>query len=236
MKLLLFDIDGTLLISKGAGRKAMQAAVRRLTNRHEVAIDGIDFSGRTDPQIIKDVFLQNGLDESEWDARIPEVLDTYVTEFESAYHPDQFIPLPGVQDLVKQLDQTPNVQLAILTGNLQKTAYLKLQAIGLDQYFPFGAFASDDADRYKLPNIAVKRAFAHNQHAFKGKNVVIIGDTRHDILCGRDIDVFTVAVSTGHYSAEDLHIHEPDVLFDDLSDADAFMSQVILHKVSILNN
>ena len=236
MKLLLFDIDGTLLISKGAGRSAMQAAFRRLTTREDVAIDGVDFSGRTDPEIIKDVFTQNGFGESEWNARLPEVLDAYATEFEAAFDPNQFISLPGVHTLVKDLHAMPDVQLALLTGNLERTAYFKLKAIGLESYFPFGAFGSDNADRYKLPRIAVQRAKDHNGHTFEGKDVVIIGDTRHDILCGRDINVFTVAVSTGHYSTEDLHIHEPDVLFEDLSDVNAFMDRVIAREVSTMNN
>ncbi len=227
MKLLLFDIDGTLLISKGAGRKAMQAAVRRITKKQDVTIDGVDFSGRTDPQIIKDVFVQNGFNEADWEQWIPDALEAYVEAFQTAFEHDQFIALPGVQRLVKQLHDTSNVQLAILTGNLETTAYLKLQSIGLESYFPFGAFASDDADRYKLPRIAVHRALKHTGHAFDGKNVVIIGDTRHDILCGKDINVLSVAVSTGHYSAEDLHVHEPDVLFNDLSNADEFMNLVV---------
>lgn len=223
MKLLLFDIDGTLLISKGAGRKAMQGAVRRITNKQDVTIDGVDFSGRTDPQIIKDVFVNNGFDPSDSEQWISEALEAYVETFTEAFSPDQFIALPGVHDLVKKLHERDDMQLAILTGNLETTAYLKLKGIGLEEYFPFGSFASDNADRYKLPRIAVKRALEHTGRQYEGKNVVIIGDTRHDILCGKDINVMSVAVSTGHYSAEDLHIHEPDVLFDDLSNIDAFM-------------
>lgn len=226
-KLLLFDIDGTLLISKGAGRNAMQAALKRITGKSEVTVDGVDFSGRTDPQIIKDVFVRNGFNEQESEQWIEEALEAYVEAFQASYAPELFIALPGVQDLVAQLHETPDVQLAILTGNLETTAYLKLQSIGLEDYFPFGAFASDHADRYQLPRIAVQRAFEHTGHSFDGKNVVIIGDTRHDILCGRDINVFAVAVSTGHYSAEDLHVHGPDVLFEDLSNAAEFMELVV---------
>ena len=227
MKLLLFDIDGTLLISKGAGRKAMQAAVRRITKKEDVTIDGVDFSGRTDPHIIRDVFINNGFSADDWEQWIPEALSAYVDAFQDAYAHDQFVALPGVHELIHKLHEAPNVQLALLTGNLETTAYLKVQAIGLEEYFPFGAFASDNADRYQLPRIAVKRALDHTGHNFDGKNVVIIGDTRHDILCGRDINVLSVAVSTGHYSAEDLTVHNPDILLEDLSNAAEFFEMVV---------
>ncbi|MEM8484525.1 MAG: HAD family hydrolase [Bacteroidota bacterium] len=226
MKLLLFDIDGTLLVSKGAGRKAMQAAVRKMTNKTDVSIEGVDFSGRTDPQIIKDVFVTNGFEADDWESWIAEALESYVEAFTEAFSPDQFISLPGVHALIEQLHAQPNVQLAILTGNLEKTAYLKLKGIGLESYFPFGAFASDHADRYQLPPIAVQRALDHTGHQYEGKNVVIIGDTKHDILCGRSINVMSIAVSTGHYNAEDLHIHNPDVLLDDLSNTNEFVALV----------
>lgn len=223
MKLLLFDIDGTLLISKGAGRRAMQRAFSRMTSKEDFTTEGVDFSGRTDPDIIKDIFVRNGFSEEDAASWLPDALEAYVECFQKHYNPDDFNVLPGVQPLIEQLHGIPNMQLAILTGNLETTAYLKLQSIGLDGYFPFGAFASDHSDRYQLPRIAVKRALDHTGHAYDGKNVVIIGDTRHDILCGRDINVFSVAVSTGHYSSEDLHVHNPDALLDDLSNTEAFL-------------
>ena len=223
MKLLLFDIDGTLLKSKGAGRRAMKRAFSRMTGKGDFSVEGIDFSGRTDPAIIREIFIQNGFSAEDADSWLDEAIETYIEAFRANYTPDDFIPLPGVHALIELLHEAPDIQLAILTGNLEPTAYLKLQAIGLDSYFPFGAFSSDHADRYQLPRIAVQRALDHTGHAFEGKSVVIIGDTRHDILCGREINVFSVAVSTGHYSSEDLHVHGPDALLDDLSNAKAFL-------------
>ncbi len=223
MKLLLFDIDGTLLVSRGSGRIAMQETVRRMTGKRDVTTEGVDFSGRTDPQIIRDVFLHNGFASDEADARLPEALSVYTETFQEAFEPDMFDILPGVQTLIEALDKLPDVQLSVLTGNLEVTGYLKLRAIGLEDFFPFGAFGSDSANRYDLPRIALDRALQNTGTAYAGKNVFIIGDTRHDILCGRDLDVFTVAVSTGHYSSEDLSVHNPDVLLDDLSDTDYFV-------------
>ncbi len=227
MKLLLFDIDGTLLISKGAGRRAMQRAFSLMTSKEDFSTEGVDFSGRTDPNIIKDIFVRNGFSENDAESWLPEALEAYIESFQANYTPDDFTPLPGVQSLIKKLHDSPNMQLAILTGNLETTAYLKLQSIGLDGYFPFGAFASDHSDRYQLPRIAVKRALDLTGHTYGGKNVVIIGDTRHDILCGRDINVFSVAVSTGHYSSEDLNVHNPDALLDDLSNTEAFIQLIV---------
>lgn len=223
MKLLLFDIDGTLLVSRGSGRKAMQETVRRMTGKREVTTTGVDFSGRTDPQIIRDVFLHNNFAPEEADARLPEALAMYTEAFQDAFDPEMFDILPGVKTLIETLNEIPDVQLSVLTGNLEVTGYLKLSAIGLASYFPFGAFGSDSANRYDLPRIALSRARENTGTSYAGKNVVIIGDTRHDILCGRDLDVFTIAVSTGHYSGEDLSIHSPDVLLEDLSDTDHFV-------------
>ena len=226
MKLLLFDIDGTLLISRGSGRRAMKKTVQHLTGKKDIDTSSVDFSGRTDPQIIREVFLCNGLTAQEVDTILPEALQVYIEHFERDFSPDQFDILPGVHELIEALSELPGIQLALLTGNLEKTGYLKLRGIGLDTYFPFGAFGSDHADRYQLPRIAVDRALNHTGKKYEGKNVVIIGDTRHDILCGRSLNVFSIAVSTGHYSSEDLHVHEPDVLLENLSDTAGFVEML----------
>ena len=223
MKLLLFDIDGTLLLSKGSGRRAMQKTVRILTGKEDVHINGVDFSGRTDPQIIRDVFITNGIDEQEIDGRMPEALKVYAQSFEDAFSKDMFYALPGVHVLIETLHEHPDFQLALLTGNIEPMSHLKLRAIGLEDYFSFGAFGSDHADRYQLPRIAVQRAYTHTGRQFEGKNIVIIGDTKHDILCGRDLNVFSIAVSTGHYNADDLQAYNPDALLEDLSDTAGFL-------------
>jgi phosphoglycolate phosphatase-like HAD superfamily hydrolase len=106
-------------------------------------------------------------------------------------------------------------------------AYLKLAAVGLDGYSPLGAFGSDHADRYQLPPIAVERARHFARRNFAGTDVVIIGDTEHDINCGKGIGAFSVAVCTGHYTRQDLELHAPHVLLDDLSDLPLFIEQVL---------
>ena len=111
---------------------------------------------------------------------------------------------PGVVDLVQALARDPRVTLALLTGNLEPGARLKVEPLGLNHHFPFGAFGSDHEDRYRLPPVAVERARAHTGHAFSGKRVVIVGDSIHDVRCGRSLGVRAVAVATGVTSAETL--------------------------------
>jgi phosphoglycolate phosphatase len=227
MKLLLFDIDGTMLFTRGVGRRAMERSIQQLIGR-PVTTQGVDFSGRTDPQIMRDILLLNGVPEAKIEGLLTETLTLFVEHFSDLIAPGDTTMLPGVDTLVKRLAERDDVQLALLTGNLHPTAYLKVGAIGLAEYFPFGAFGSDHHDRYQLPPFALDRAKAHTARRFEGKDIVIIGDTKHDILCGRSLNVFSVAVCTGHHTRDFLVSHGPDLLLEDLSDADAFIEQVVL--------
>jgi phosphoglycolate phosphatase-like HAD superfamily hydrolase len=132
--------------------------------------------------------------------------------------------LPGIETLLPRLAENSAVQLGLLTGNLRETAYLKLRLGGIDKYFPFGAFGSDHADRYQLPSIALSRAYEFTGYRYDGSQVVIIGDTEHDIGCGRGISALSVAVCTGRYGREELSAFDPDFLLDDLKDTDAVMA------------
>ncbi len=227
MKLLLFDIDGTMLLSNGSGRRAMKLCLSDFVPADTVSFEGIDFGGRTDPQILHDILTANGLDADQATEVLPDVIEVYAETFANTFMPERITILEGIIDLIHQLAELDHVQLALLTGNVQKTAYIKVDALGLAGYFPFGAFGSDHADRYQLPRVALKRARDHNGQTYREKNVVIIGDTKHDILCGRDLNVFSVAVSTGHYRTEELEIHRPDLLLPHLKDAEAFIDRVV---------
>ena len=226
MKLLLFDIDGTLLRTQGVGRKLVAAALSQVCSR-SISTDDISFSGRTDPQIFREALVRNGCSEEEAERLLPDAFAAYLEMMHESLQPEAVEVMPGAHDLLAHLAETPNIQLALLTGNLEPTAYLKLAAAGLADYFPFGAFGSDHADRPALPAIAVQRARAHTNHDFAGKNVVIIGDTEHDIRCGDAIGAFSVGVCTGHFSRTDLERHLPDLLLDDLSDAAQFVQHVL---------
>ncbi len=224
MKLLLFDIDGTLVHVRGVGREAVEGALARVCGR-PVATDGVVFSGKTDPQIMREVLAASGCAASP--ALVADALAAYVEAASAALRPAHVERLPGVAALVEALAARADVQLGLLTGNVEAMAYRKLEAAGLARYFPFGAFGSDHADRACLPPVAVRRARTHTGRTFAGADVVIIGDTEHDIRCGRGIGAASVAVCTGRYARADLAPHAPDLLVDDLTDADAFVRRVV---------
>ena len=224
MKLLLFDIDGTLLHTDGVGRAAVEHALAEVCGA-PVSTDGVRFSGKTDPQIMRQILEASEVPDAE--ALLPRVLEAYAAAVEEALRPKHVTVLPGVKKLLDELAGVPNAQLALLTGNLERTAALKLRAAGLEDYFPFGAFGSDHGDREQLPAVAVQRAEARTGRVFEGRDVVIIGDTEHDIRCGRSLGVFSVAVCTGRYARADLACHTPDLLLDDLSDGAAFRRRVL---------
>lgn len=213
--LLLFDIDGTILHAHGTGREAVDEALR-LVLGGGITSEGVSFSGKTDPQIFREILHRAERDVAP--ATFPALLDAYSETMRTRLTPDRVTLLPGVATLIEALHGQENIHLALLTGNLQPMAYLKLDMVGLVDFFPFGAFGSDHEDRYQLPPVAVSRAKLHTGHAFAGDRVVIIGDTEHDLCCGRAIGARAVGVCTGRYSRAALEIHAPHLLLDDFSD------------------
>ncbi len=217
MKLFLFDIDGTILHAHGSGRRGVELALERILGR-PINTEKVRFSGKTDPQILQEVLLHSGFSPDEINLVLPQALDAYLETMPAMLSSSKFTVMPGILALLQHLHQHPLVHLGLITGNLEPLAYLKLRAVGLDHFFRFGAFGSDSAIRDDLPAIAVQRAHNHTGHAFTGKDVVIIGDTEHDICCGRGIGATSIGVCTGSYSRDDLAPLNPDVLLDDLTD------------------
>ncbi|MFO8231872.1 MAG: HAD family hydrolase [Longimonas sp.] len=224
MKLLLFDIDGTLLHANGSGRVAIERALADAFDC-PVTTESVSFSGRTDPGIMRDILEVNGIAPSM--ANIGRALRAYESVVLEMGNPDDVTLIPGVPPLLDRLAGRSDVTLGLLTGNLRTTAFWKLEAVGLDAHFAFGAFGSDSGERHKLPPVAVRRAQRHTGHTFVGRDVVIIGDTEHDIRCGRGIGAFSVAVCTGSFTRPDLQPHNPHALFDTLEDGDTFIEQVL---------
>jgi phosphoglycolate phosphatase-like HAD superfamily hydrolase len=224
MKLLLFDIDGTLLHANGTGRTAVEKALTDLCGR-SISTDGVTFSGKTDPAIMREILEANGLDPA--DTLVRDALDVYEETAHAAFDPDTVDALPGTTALLDRLAPRQEVHLGLLTGNIESMAYRKLNAVDFDHHFAFGAFGSDHSERHHLPPVAVARALAHTGHQFRGADVVIIGDTQHDIHCGRHVGALSVAVCTGRYARGELAAHEPDVLLDDLSDAEGFVNAIL---------
>ncbi len=186
--------------------------------------DRISFAGKTDQQILNEILQQMGLDGAHDPDLYGRALELYRDTMVSILDESWVDVLPGIDGLLPRLAANSDIQLGLLTGNLRDTAYLKLRLGGIDQYFPFGAFGSDHADRYHLPPIAIGRAYDFTGYRYDGKEVVIIGDTEHDIGCSRSVRALAVAVCTGRYGRDELAEFGPDYLLDDLSDTDAVMA------------
>lgn len=214
-KLILFDIDGTLLVARGQGRENVTRILSEIIGK-PITTEGVVFAGSTDPQIMRQVLQCNNVPEAHHSELLPRILAAYTAYAAKALDPSRVAALPGACDLVWRLHDHPDVQLGLLTGNVERVAYAKVRAIGLEHCFPFGAFGSDHAKRSALPAIAVQRAFAHTKHRFWGKDIVIIGDTPNDILCGQSLGVTAIAVTTGHFDEAALAIYQPDLIVPSL--------------------
>lgn len=224
--LLLFDIDGTLMFTHGVGRASVAAALHTVFGK-PLSTDAVSFSGKTDPQIFREVLAANAIPQDTSEALLPDVLREYTREMEARMPSGQITVLPGVFDLLDSLARKDDVAMGLVTGNLEPMAYLKLKYAALDGYFSFGAFGSDSAHRPDLPGIALERARSTTGYPLEGHHVTIIGDTEHDIACGRGIGARALAVCTGNYKAHDLVHHQPWALFEDLSDTHAVVSTLL---------
>ncbi|MEP6994539.1 MAG: HAD hydrolase-like protein [Acidobacteriota bacterium] len=229
-RLVLFDIDGTLI---SAGRVARDSILRALESAYawkagEEHQDRSrhDFSGKTDPQIVRDLVIDQ-LGAQRCDSDLPRALEMYLLELERQLEPASVVPKPGIPALLARLAAEPRVTLALLTGNLERGARLKLAPPDFNKYFPFGAFGSDSADRYQLPQIAVTRAREATGRVFAGKSIVIVGDSVHDVGCGRSLGVRSVAVATGITSPERLRAENPDALMVDFSDTERSLEAIL---------
>ena len=222
-RLLLFDIDGTLLSTDGAARRAFERALLEVYGTTG-PISTHGFDGKTDPQIARELMRLSGLDDPTIDAGLDALYDTYLRELaQELQRPGHATRLyPGVQALLRRLESA-EVCVALLTGNIARGAALKLASGGIDHHFAFGAYGSDSERRARLPSVAVARAAELTGRTFRGHEVVVIGDTPQDVTCGQGIGVFTVAVGTGRYSTEDLLAAGANVALPDLSDTDAVM-------------
>ena len=221
--LVLFDIDGTLLSAGRVARESILVALERAygwqiepqhwdRSRH-------DFSGKTDPQIVREL-VSDSVGPELCEEQLPRALEMYLEELAKRLEPGTVVTKPGIPELLARLEADPRVTLGLLTGNLERGARIKLADPGLNEYFPFGAFGSDSADRYELPELAVRRGREMTGMTFTGKSVVIVGDSVHDVACGRSVGVRAVAVATGPTTIETLAAERPDVLLPDFSDVD----------------
>lgn len=225
-RLVLFDIDGTLIRDDGAAREAYSEALAAVYD-FTGPITGYDFSGKTDPQITYWVLGDAGYSRADVDAHLPRFWDHYISGLESRVSRDRVHLLDGVKPLLDRLDDDERVLIALLTGNIEPGARLKLAPHELHRHFAFGAYGSDHEDRSALPPIAVSRAELHSGLRFNPRDVVIIGDSIWDIRCGVPHRATTIAVATGRTTAETLHAEEPDHLFESLEPTDALLAAIL---------
>lgn len=216
-RLLLWDIDATLITTGGAGDQALKRVVEK---RYGVLDDfhDIEIAGRTDVGIAASILRKYGNEPS--GANVAGFLDEYVAVLAELLPQLQGHIMPGVLPILDRMRAQPNRVLGLLTGNLLRGAMLKLRRYGLWDYFEFGAFADDHADRNELGAFARARARQKHGHDFAAAQIDVIGDTGHDIACGKIFGARTIAVATGSWSRARLAKHEPDFLFDDLSAVD----------------
>jgi phosphoglycolate phosphatase-like HAD superfamily hydrolase len=221
-RLILFDIDGTLLSAGGAPRRAFrQALVEHFGTEGAAASD--DFSGKTDPQIVYDLMRGAGFADDHIEERIAGFFAYYLEELEGELAVETRHRLyPGVAELIPALAADPSVALGLLTGNLEAGARLKLAHFGLWEHFAVGAYGSDDGTRDRLGPVALVRAERRFGRRFRGDEAVVVGDTPADVRCARAIGAVAVAVATGRPSRETLEASGPDLLLDSLADWPAF--------------
>ncbi|PYM97007.1 MAG: hypothetical protein DME04_00200 [Candidatus Rokuibacteriota bacterium] len=227
VRLFLFDIDGTLVSVRGAGRAAFAAALKH-TYGTDGAIDRYDFRGRTDLRIVHELMTAAGIDAERIRARLDDCFRVYVRELARLIGDGSTVKLmPGVTEIVRRLDARSDALVGLLTGNIEAGARIKLEPTGLWPLFRVGAYGGDDADRRRLPAIVRERA-RRLGHDFTFDRVTIIGDTPLDVECARSCGAVAVAVATGQHGAEELATCGPDLLFGDLSDVD----RVVAHLTS----
>lgn len=219
-KLVLFDIDQTILHSGGAGEKALIEALRDRFGRDE-DLTGIEIAGKTDVWIARRLFEAHGIQPTE--ENVENFLNGYLHHLETELGLNDGRLLPGFPEIFPALARLPHVAVGLLTGNLRRGAQIKLGHFGMLEHFSFepgaiGAFADDSHDRNQLGPFAQRRARDLYGGEFAPKDIYIIGDTPHDIACAKAIHANAVGVATGHFNRESLEAAGADYVFEDLSD------------------
>jgi phosphoglycolate phosphatase len=224
--LVLFDIDGTLLLSGGAGVRAMTRTFQSLFGVDE-AFAGIAIAGRTDTYLLSAAFERAGIaDSADAHQRFHESYLPILAEEIHQRGRGRYGVLPGVEALLAALDIREDVHLALLTGNYQRAARIKLDHFGLGRFFEWGVFGEESPDRNVLGRVALDRAVEQHVPAAARERTVVIGDTPDDIDCARAAGARALAVATGSYSVEQLLAAGADIALADLSDTGAVLEAI----------
>jgi phosphoglycolate phosphatase len=215
MKLVLFDIDGTLL---SCGPQVRPIFATALVDVFGTAgdIDRYDFTGRTDPGIVLDLVTGAGVPREVVRAGLPRMRELYTGRLDGALEREGMRLLPGVVEILERLERREDVVLALLTGNWEPGAKAKLSRFDLNRFFPFGAFGCDGVERSELPPVALDRAERIRGHRFQPADTLIIGDSIHDVSCAHAHGIPCLAVETGRTPASDLQAAGADWIVPDL--------------------
>ena len=224
MKLILFDIDETLIDSGQAGSMALNIAFKNLFSINN-AFNGVSMAGKTDIQIMKEGLSKHGLASN--NGIIPAIIGAYMEYLSIEINNDRKRLKPGIMEAVETIkDDNGSFTLGLLTGNIERGARIKLEPFSLNPYFASGAFGSDHEDRNSLLPIAVERFNKITGKTIEFRDCVIIGDTPRDVYCAKPYGAKCIAVATGHYPENALKEAGADVVMTDLSDTKALLSAI----------
>jgi phosphoglycolate phosphatase len=230
MKLILFDIDGTLVRTGGAGDRSLTRAFE-VVQGIAGGMASIRPAGKTDPAIIREIYrLKLGRECTAHE--LEKVRDNYL-EFlaEEVPRSSGYRVMPGIQELLAQLATNPDCLLGLVTGNLAGGAEIKLKRADLYKYFRFGGYSTDSEDRAELTRIGIERGKELAAQEFPiatidKDDICVVGDTPYDIAAGKKVGAVTIAVATSHWTTDQLAEHKPDYLFKNLSDTEKFLEIV----------
>jgi phosphoglycolate phosphatase len=217
--LLIWDIDGTLIKVCGAGRRAMDRTFFELYGVNEGFKD-IDMAGRLDPVILEDAFMLHSLKGKDSSQFFDRYCDKLKDEMDKLEYP---ISLPGIPKLLEFLDSNSSFYNVLGTGNIESGARIKLSMEDMNRFFPVGGFSDRETERWQVIEKAVVNAFNCFNLEFDSSNIYVIGDTPHDIECGKKLDAKTIGVATGAFSSRQLKSCGADFVFENFIDIDAFL-------------
>ncbi len=226
MKAILFDIDGTLLKCHGAGKASLMEATMDVFGTVG-SMEVLNFQGKTDHIILRESLLAHGITEDQINGSLRKLKERYFNHLRENIHVCDAEIMPGIEPLLRRLAGQHSVITGLLTGNFFESARIKLGRVNLEGYFAFGVFSDDIPDRNMMPHEA--REILKKEHGLDVdfRDMIIIGDTIHDIDCANGAGAVSVAVGTGWQEKEVLLGHNPDHYFDDLSDTETVIKSIL---------
>ena len=223
-KLILFDIDETLVKSSTGHAAAFSIAFKKVYGI-DARIDSIQHSGMTDQQIIFAVLRNNGIDDEKIKSKLDLCMKTMTDEFNKMIDNDKIVILPGVEKLLKTLEDN-NMLIGLVTGNLEPIARGKMKKLNLNHYFKVGGFGNEHINRTELVKIAVKKAQADFDFIFSD-NIYLFGDAPQDMKAGKEAGIMPIGVATGIYSKKQLENADASVVLDDLTDTEKILKDIL---------